>query len=113
MCKTNTLNTMKKKNKISSLISLIASPNTAFLMYEIGEEIRYLVEEEENTFEEAVSRVKQSKEMDLHKRENKVPCLEGFNAFKMKLSIQQLKDEIKIIEVIFKGWFLLSYHKSW
>ena len=102
MCKTNTLNTMKTNTK--RFISLITAPHTAFLMYEIGEEIKCLIDNEHHTFEEAVSTVKQSKETELHKRQKKIDSLDGFFALKMSLSIQQLQDEIKVIEVLFKGW---------
>ena len=100
--KQNTSNTMKTNTK--RFISLITAPHTAFLMYEIGEEIKSLMDNEHYTFDDAVSTVKHSKEAELQKRQNKVGSLEGFFALKMNLSIKQLQDEIKIIEVLFKGW---------
>jgi hypothetical protein len=90
------------KTNTKRFISLITAPHTAFLMYEIGEEIKCLIDNEHYTFEDAVSFVRQSKETELQRKQDKMNSLEGFFALKMSLSIQRLQDEIQIIDVLFK-----------
>jgi len=92
------------KKKIIPLVSLMASPQTAFLMHEVGEEIKWLMEKENHSLDEAILIVESFKRKELKKKQDKLNSLEGFSAFKMHLSIQYLMDELKVIEFLFKGW---------